>query len=373
MPDELSSRERLLRCFRHQEIDRTPATIYEIDPWDPSTYQSQHPTYLQYVEIARQYDDTFLPVGFGNEGIYWSASDEVSARSETQVEGSTHYLTHILETPKGTLTARYRRDEGVATSWELEPLLKSKEDEAKFLSMPFVPPKLDFSEYYRKAQAVGERGVLRPGLSDPICVIYPAMRWERFSQAAMERPRDVLRLLEFVAERLEWYVREIAQHCHETVFRICGPEYLGPPLASPKLFRDFCLAFDRRLVEIIRSTDNFACIHCHGRLGAILDMIAEMEPHLLEPLEPPPDGDVTLKELKRRVGSDICLMGYIEFRHLEYDEPRVLEQRIAEACRDGGETGYVLLPTAGPIQALTERSLNNHRLFFEAARKYGRQ
>lgn len=373
MPDELSSRQRLLRCFRHQEIDRTPATVYYIDPHDPSTFRSQHPTYLEYAEIARQYDDTFVPAGVGGQGIYWSASDQVSSRTETHIEGSTHYLTNILETPKGTLTSRHRRDEGVATSWELEPLLKTRDDEEKFLSMPFVPPQLDFSNYDEKASAIGDRGVLITGLPDPICIIYPAMRWERFSAAAMERPRDILRLLEFVSERLEWYVRRLAEYCHETVFRIAGPEYLGEPLASPRLFRDFCLDFDRRLIEIIRASDNFACVHCHGRLGGILDMIAEMQPHLLEPLEPPPDGDVTLKELKRRVGGDICLMGYIEFRHIEYDEPHVLEQRIAEACRDGAETGYVLLPTAGPIQALTQRSLENHCLFFEAARRYGRR
>ncbi len=370
---ELTSRERLLRCFRHEPVDRTPATVYYIDPFDEATFRSRHPTYLQYAEVAKQYDDTFAPAGVPCPGVYWSASDKVRAWSEEETDGPVHRITGYIETPKGLLRERHRRDDGIATTWQLEPLLKSAEDEQRLLSMPFEPPELDFSAYDRKAASIGGRGVVQVGVPDPICVVYPAMGWQRFSEAALQRPRDVLRLLEFVSERLEWYAEQVAAHCHEAVIRIAGPEYVGPGLASPALFQEFCLAFDRRLVEIIRGSGNFACIHCHGKLGAILDMIAEMQPHILEPIEPPPDGDVTLRELKRRVGDGICLMGYIEFRHLEYDEPEILERRVRDACRDGGETGYVLLPTGGPIQELTDRSLGNHRLFFHAAREYGRR
>ena len=368
---ELTSRERLLRCIRHEPLDRTPASAYYIDPYDETTYRNHEPRYLEYVEICKQYDDTFTPAGIGGQGIYWSASDKVRAWSEEEREGPIHRITSYIETPQGVLQSRHRWDDGIATTWQLEPLLKGPEDEARLLSMPFEPPELDFSDYERKTANIGQRGIVQVGIPDPICMVYPAMGWKGFSMAALERPGEVLRLLDFFAERLEWLAEQIAAHCHETSVRIAGPEYVGPGLASPDLFRRYCLQYDRRLVEIIRRSDNFACIHCHGPLGGIVDMIGAMEPHILEPIEPPPDGDVPLTELKRRLGERICLMGYIEFRHLEYDEPEVLERRVAEACRDGGDTGYVLLATDGPIQAPSRRCVENHRVFFEAARKYG--
>jgi hypothetical protein len=51
-------------------------------------------------------------------------------------------------------------------------------------------------------------------------------------------------------------------------------------------------------VKAIQRTGGFARIHAHGRLRLILDDIASTACDGLDPIEPSPQGDVTLAEVR---------------------------------------------------------------------------
>jgi len=124
---------------------------------------------------------------------------------------------------------------------------------------------------------------------------------------------------------------------------------------------------------VVQDHGNFACIHCHGKLDAVLEKIVSMKPDALEPLEPPPSGDLLLNQIKKRVGDKICLMGYIQYRDLANGSKDDIERKCREAIEMGAEGGgYVILPTAGPITALSERELENHKQLLISAKKYGK-
>ena len=88
----------------------------------------------------------------------------------------------------------------------------------------------------------------------------------------------------------------------------------------------------------------------------------------------PPDGDITLAEVKKRIGSKMCIFGNIQLKLLENgtrDEVYQQVKECMEAAKDGG--GYVIMPTASPINVpLSPKTEENYITFIEAALELGK-
>ena len=99
----------------------------------------------------------------------------------------------------------------------------------------------------------------------------------------------------------------------------------------------------------------------------------KMKPNMLEPIEPPPHGDLTLLELKEKIGNKICLMGYIEFSDLESCSIEEIDKKVKKAIEDGSPGGgYILLPSSSPITSpLPNKTEKNLIQFLKSGRKYG--
>jgi hypothetical protein len=153
------------------------------------------------------------------------------------------------------------------------------------------------------------------------------------------------------------------------VFRICGPEYATPPYLPPELFRRFVTRYDAQYVRMIREAGGFPRIHSHGKIGRVVDQIAEMAPDALDPLEPPPDGDISVADLKRQLGGRICLMGGIELKHLEHADGAFVEELTRKTMAEGKPGGrFMIMPTAAPINLpLASRTAENYERFIETA------
>lgn len=97
---------------------------------------------------------------------------------------------------------------------------------------------------------------------------------------------------------------------------------------------------------------------------------------MLEPVEPCPDGDIALSEVKRRYGGKLCLMGNIEMREIEneyVDKARIdmLVREAMDAAKAG--SGFMLMPTSFPITIpLPLKTEENYIQMIDSARKYGR-
>jgi uroporphyrinogen-III decarboxylase len=91
----------------------------------------------------------------------------------------------------------------------------------------------------------------------------------------------------------------------------------------------------------------------------------------VDPLEPPPQGDVSLDEARRAVGDDVVLFGNIELNLLETLSPEefsVLVRRTVEQGRAAGGRGFVLMPTAAPCgREVSARTLENYRVLVDTA------
>ena len=134
------------------------------------------------------------------------------------------------------------------------------------------------------------------------------------------------------------------------------------------------MAYDVPLIEMVHRYGGYVWCHCHGGMGPVLERFADMGVDCLNPIEPPPMGDVTLAEAKARVGSRMCLEGNIQQGDFYVLTARQMREKVAEAIAAGAPGGaFILCPTSSPWQTadLSERALQNYLTFIEAGLEIG--
>ena len=99
-----------------------------------------------------------------------------------------------------------------------------------------------------------------------------------------------------------------------------------------------------------------------------------MRPTGLDPIEPPPQGDVSLAEVRRQYGRDLVLFGNLEARDLEYLPTPDFEKLVRQALEEGtaGEgRGFVLMPSASPYgRDISPLTLANYECMVRLAREF---
>jgi uroporphyrinogen-III decarboxylase len=105
----------------------------------------------------------------------------------------------------------------------------------------------------------------------------------------------------------------------------------------------------------------------------VLGFIKAMGADALDPCEAPPDGDISLKDIKQQVGDTMCLFGNMQLKLLEHGSTADVRAAVQLAMDSAkGEGGYVIMPTASPINVpLAPKTIENYRVFIETALELG--
>ena len=89
-----------------------------------------------------------------------------------------------------------------------------------------------------------------------------------------------------------------------------------------------------------------------------LPKVIERGADYLEPIEPPPDGDLTMAEAKESAAGRLTLGGNLESRVMCYGSLGEAES-ATRAAFAGGKERFILRPTEGPSPTLSEREHAN--------------
>jgi len=129
------------------------------------------------------------------------------------------------------------------------------------------------------------------------------------------------------------------------------------------------LSRERRSIVRAQRHGGYARLHCHGRTGAVLEAIAEMNPDGLDPIEPPPQGDVQLGDVRRRYGDRMVLFGNLEVSEIEQLPTPQFRDRVRRAIDEGtcgSGRGFVLMPSSCPYgRQLDPLTLRNYEAIVE--------
>lgn len=370
----MPSRQRLLTALAGGVPDRVPISTYELCGWNTASPENQDPSYRRLMDAIRGKTDAIAMWNPAANATFLGSSFPVEMETRSQRDGitSTHYCT--LHTPKGILTRTLKTLDGLRTTWQVEHWCKNLADVDRALSVPHTPLDYDASDYARISAEVGERGIVMASIADPLCVAAELMAFGDYTVWALTETDHFIRTLDVLHERGMENLRRMLDVIVVDLYRICGPEYATPPYLPPSLFERFVVPYVRELVDLIHSRGSKARLHCHGRIGRVLDLIAATGADSTDPCEGPPDGDIPLGEVKRRIGSRLSLFGNLQLKLLEHaspDEVRTAVRDCMAAAKPGG--GYVIMPTAAPINSpLARKTEENYLRFIDTALESGR-
>jgi len=148
------------------------------------------------------------------------------------------------------------------------------------------------------------------------------------------------------------------------LWRIVGPEYASPPFLPPRLFCEYVTRYDTPIVQAIQRYGGYARMHSHGRLKLILSHILETGCDGLDPIEPPPQGDMELSEVRQRYGEQLVLFGNLEISDIENLPTAEFERKVRAALEQGTAgkgRGFVLMPSSCPYgRVLSPLTLQNY-------------
>lgn len=365
----VTSRQRLLCALNGKPTDRVPVSTYELVGFNSQAWENCEPSYARLMGDIRERTDCVAMWNPGSDerfllSAYGVELDTVQTDSE---EGTT--IRQTLHTPKGDLTRTLQIMSGVHTVWEVEHWCKSPEDVDRALSVPYVPLTHDATDRERIFDETGENGIVMSSTGDALLHAAELMEMGEFTVWALTETDHFARAVEILHERNQEAVRNMLQVAPADLYRICGPEYATPPYLPPAFFERFVVPYVRDQVDLIHSFGAKARLHCHGRIGRLLEMIALTGADALDPCEAPPSGDVALAQVKSRLGKQMCLFGNIQLELLENRTEAAVRQAVRE-CMSAAKTngGYVLMPTAAPINVpLSPKTEANYLAYIDEA------
>ena len=374
-------RERLMATLRGEPVDRPAVSFYEIGGWkldteDPDPFNVYNsPDWRPLIRLAEEETDLIRMLGPQRTPADDNPRDEFY-HTETYVEDGSRYTRQTLTVAGRTMSALSRRDPTVATTWALEYLLEDLDDVKAYLRLP------DEAFHYRysveamrdEEEALGDAGIVMVDVADPICHVAPLFSLADYTVFALTEPALLHQLLEkharHVYEMTEYVARAFPGH----LWRVVGSEYASEPFLPPRLYEEYVVRYTGPVIELIQRYGGYARVHSHGRLRNILPYIAGMGADGLDPVEPPPQGDMELIDVRRGYGEQMVLFGNIEASELENLPPPQFERRVAQALREGtagSGRGYVLMPSACPYgRRISGDVLANYETMVRLARAY---
>lgn len=266
-----------------------------------------------------------------------------------------------IDTPLGELTFHHHWDPESGTLWTVKYPVETEADIRKIVSLPWElpgglkPPDLD-----SLPEEFVDRGILVTRISSPFVCVAGMMRYQRFLELCAENLALIKELTETCRERTLDVLRVLLSKPGIEYVWIGGSEWVTPPMGSPTLYDALVQEQERSLIEFIKErSDAIVHIHCHGRVRRALLRTIERGADYTEPVEAPPDGDLTMAEAKQLAAGRIALGGNIECRLLCHESEEVVEQAVRDAF-EGGKERFILSPTAGPSPQLSDREFRNY-------------
>ena len=369
-----SSRERLMKVLRGEKPDRVPISLYEFDGFYDS-WIHDNPEYVEILKYAEGKTDKmyFWAPSDNKPVVFYGVISEQAIKRETWREKNSTFSKITIETPRGAVSTLSRQDEGLHTSWTIKSFCANEEEAKKILSIPYEPWQPNVDSFFSLDKKLGDSGIVMVDIPDALCMTVELFGLSRFLSVYVRNKPFVFELMDFFHERMCGYLEHLLRKGAVTMYRICGPEYATPPYLHPREFDELVKSYDVDLVNLLHRYGGYARLHSHGKVKKVLPAIKEIGIDAIDPLEPPPDGDIELHEARKILGAETVLMGNIEERMFEIGSKTDIEKQVEKAIKQAAGTGgFILCPTAMPISTPLKRKIQQNIIhYIDCGRKYG--
>lgn len=321
----MTPRERLEAALRGEPVDFVPFAVYE--------------NHLPRGAVERRLRDEGLCVVVRAGNVYRTSTPGVTHRAIDFVRDGVALQRTWIQTPAGTLTRVTRPAPG--TVWTLEHLFKSPAD------YPALRALVDAEVYTADESGLqamrrlwGDDGHCRAsiGYSPLQQIIYRFMGPEAFSIEWHERRDQVLDLIDRLAAKWRALLPIVAASSAEVV-NVCGNP--SPQVLGRERFAEHLLPYLEQACALLRPAGKLVGSHLDAGNALWADLIAGSSLDYVEAFTPPPDGDLSVAEARRRWPGKVL---WVNFPGSLHHAPA---ERIAAATRElleqaGDRRGFIL-------------------------------
>lgn len=380
----MNRKERLYNTFQGKTVDRPAVNFYEINgysenPDDPDKYNIySDPSWRPLLDLAREKTDRMVwtsaqVVANGRKaGIYPDGIESV----RTEEAGDSMHTYATVKAGQRILTSHNVREQDVNTSWCVEHLIKDLDDLKAWIAIPDSEFKgiVDTAKIVQMEKDLGDTGCPMLDMADPLCIVAYNMTMEDYTVFAMTEKKVFRQALDKAARYIFRLTEQLTTALPGRVWRIVGPEFAGAPYLPPSLFHEYVYNYDKTIVEIINKSGGYPRIHCHGNLRAVLDDIAATGCMGIDPVEPPPQGDVELSYVREKYGGQLVLFGNLEASDIENLKAELFREKVKTALDEGTRgngRGFVLIPSACPYgRKLSPAAMKNYEVMIEEIERF---
>jgi hypothetical protein len=187
--------------------------------------------------------------------------------------------------------------------------------------------------------------------------------------AVIEDAGKVHAILEGYAELCaKWAVEQIQAGVN--AITLSSP-WAGGKFISRQQYQEFVQPYERIINNAVRAAGAFCCTHTCGALGDRLDLLMASNTCGIECLDPPPLGDVELKDAKEQTRGKVFIKGNMDSVNvLLKSTPREVKE-YARACletaMDGG--GYILSASCAVAPHVPPENLE---VLFDVVNEFGK-
>jgi len=380
----------MLAAVSGRDVDRLPLELAGFQGADLDSMR-EHPDRMKIAERILPHTHYYHQIPSGINRYLVTPSDRMHSKAETLGNGNIRTTTTI-DTPKGVLTGITERDGKSDTTWTIKYPVESLQDIEAIASVPWRLPE-ELSQRIQdsrdavvpqasaggKAVSPGEsheapaihvtdlnRCIIESRISSPMVCVAGMMKYETYLELVLTERKFILDLTEECRRRILDVLAVLFERPGIDYIWLGGSEWVTPPMASPAVYDDLVQEQERSLIEYIHThgrgvegQKTVVHIHCHGHTRHAIRRCIERGADYTEPVEPPPDGDITMAEAKRLADGRISLGGNIECRILCNEDESAVEHAV-RAAYEGGRDRFVLRPTEGPSPVMSDREKRNY-------------
>jgi len=370
----MKSKERMLCALEGGKPDRVPVTIHQWQQYHLDTYMDGMDALdafkatgmdasIQYFEAMGQF---WIPDAekYTLETPQWR--DEVTV---VDADPDAKIVHHRIVTPEGELT--YKTGANRTTTWITEYMIKRPE-EVDLIEKYMPVARLDKAAVAREYDRVGDAGILRgfvwgdqAGCWQHACCL---MDVQELIIATYESPEWVHRLMRVLLDKKLRFIEESLAGAKFDLVETGGGA-ASDTVISPKLYREFCLPYDRQMHRALHEVGLKATYHTCGGMMNILELIVQNEADASETLTPPGcGGNISEPAKVRRVyaGRVAMIGGMDQFNVLTSGTPRQIRAEVRRLFEGfGADGGYVMSAS----DHFFDTPVENLKTFAEAARE----
>ena len=324
----MNTRENIITALNGGTPEITPLTFYS---WMVTMDKKENEHLLFDDQWKRLYD---MGLGIAHHvRVVKEVQHGVTDKTETTKQGSDTIVTHIKETPVGTITQSFKN------GWHDRYWIKTPAD---YKVMAWIMENTElvacYDEYERGNELVGDNGV-----AIILASRTPAMSinvdWAGTEQFCMDLALEVPELMELYEARKKIFIKEtdLVAKCQGRFVKWL--ENLTISMMGPQKYADLLVSMYEQCVPVLEAADKRVMVHYDGALNVIRDNIANAPFHAIESLTEAPEGDMTYAEC-RQSWPDKVFWANINV-DLYYKSSQELKQAVIDKRNRAGKKGLL--------------------------------